>query len=368
MNRCWLMRRSCWTLACLDMCAKCEIKLTCGYCGQSFEGTKSQISNAKYLNTQPYCSRSCRSADISRRRKEKPVFKGNCKECGKAFESKHPKIYCSMECFAHSDDMKLHLAANNEKKKNEVAVKCLHCSKAFVEKASRKSKFCSRFCYRSYLAERFDRWIASPENIENLQNYDEFLLQEKLPCLIDGCDWEGKNLSMHLNFHHGITAGEFKKLAGFNKKTGLVSPSLSEHLSNREHLQDKELMAHRMLAFKYRGEPTERELRKEGREHHKKSRILSGPGPSRTCGCCGKTFTQTTVFGLAKYCSPKCQQETHIAKNAAKKHDMTCGHCKKHFFGNRYQQIRVERELPVFCSFKCRGIEMGGRPKKVLPK
>ena len=366
MSRCLAMWRSSRIWACLDMCAKCETKLTCGYCGQAFEGTKSQISNAKYLNTQPYCSQSCRYSDNVRRRKAKPIFKGNCKECGKAFESKHPKIYCSMDCFAHSDSMKIHLASNNEKKKNDVAITCLYCSKSFVEKASRKSKFCSKFCYRSYLAERFDRWIASPENIENLQNYDEFLLQEKLPCLIDGCDWEGKNLSMHLNFHHGITAGEFKKLAGFNKSTGLVSPSLSEHLSNREHLQDKELMAHRMLGIKYRGEQTERELRKEGVEHHKKSRILSGPGPSRKCNCCGKTFTQTTVFGRAKYCSPKCQQEFHIAKNAEKKHGLTCGHCKKHFFGNRLQQIRVERDLPVFCSFTCRGVAMGSRPKKVL--
>lgn len=331
----------------------------------SFEGTKSQISNAKYLNTQPYCSHACRSADATRRRAEKPLFKGNCKNCGKAFESKHPKIFCSMDCFSHSDDMLLHLRKQNEKKLNNVVSSCRNCSKEFTSKASRKSKFCSKHCYRSYMAERFDRWIASPENIEAMQNYDEFLLKESLPCLVEGCEWEGKNLSLHLNFHHGITAQEFKKLAGFNKTTGLVSPGLSEHLSNREHLQDKELLAHRMSMIRapFGGNRDGADVRKEAKEHYKKSRLAYGPGPARKCENCGSTFTQTTVFGRAKYCSIKCQGEPRKEKNAEKKHEMRCEHCKTSFLGNQAQQNRVDLGLPVFCSFKCRGVFSGKKPK-----
>ena len=56
-------------------------------------------------------------------------------------------------------------------------------------------KFCSKDCRRLHYAERFDRWVANPETLALPQCYDEFLMQEELPCLIDGCEWKGKHLA-----------------------------------------------------------------------------------------------------------------------------------------------------------------------------
>lgn len=73
------------------------------------------------------------------------------------------------------------------------------------------------------MADRFDRYINSNVKIPLLNNFDEFLMQEILPCPIDGCGWIGKQLTLHMNFEHGIKKEEFKKIAGFNRKTAVVS-------------------------------------------------------------------------------------------------------------------------------------------------
>ncbi len=97
----------------------------------------------------------------------------------------------------------------------------------------RGKKTCSRLCYRKYMAKRFDRHIAHVENINQLSNYDEFLSQPVLGCLIDGCYWRGHNLSLHMNLSHGIKEEEFKRAAGFNLSTGVVSATMQLNLVRR---------------------------------------------------------------------------------------------------------------------------------------
>lgn len=110
------------------------------------------------------------------------------------------------------------------------------CGKTFYAKPSdikRGKKTCSRACYRAFMAGRFDRAIAAPVSFREMQGFDEFLSQDKLSCLVDGCDWIGHNLGLHMNQSHGIAAEDFKKMAGFNLTTGLVSRQMEKHLSER---------------------------------------------------------------------------------------------------------------------------------------
>jgi hypothetical protein len=138
------------------------------------------------------------------------------------------------------------------------------------------------------------------------------MLQEELPCLIDGCDWKGRHLSIHLNAAHGVRADDFKRAAGFNINTGLVNRELFEQLSKRpihvDHLGEFPLPSTKGAVFNYQS--------LEGREHRMKTRLESGVGPERICRGCGKEFTQSSIYGRALYCSIPCREKDYrrIAK------------------------------------------------------
>lgn len=166
--------------------------------------------------------------------------------CGKPFSSIKPgRVYCSTRCVAaHSPafraarDAALAKARENYRPVSRSGEHrpCAHCGKPMYLKPSeiaRGKKTCSRTCYRKYMAERFDRFAAAPVSYRALQGYDEFLMQERLPCLVDGCTWAGHNLSLHMNEAHGITADAFKRMAGFNLGTGVVSSLMRARLVAR---------------------------------------------------------------------------------------------------------------------------------------
>lgn len=166
------------------------------------------------------------------RPRTRAVHYGNCEHCGERFESVTNKYFCSLSCYAKSEKMATRLRGFNNTRLNRVEATCSCCGSSLEFKASRvKSRnFCSQRCYRKFLAEAFDRWIASPQAIALPQCYDEFMMQQSLPCLVDGCDWEGQHLSAHACNVHGIKADELKRAAGFNLSTGLVSAPLHERL------------------------------------------------------------------------------------------------------------------------------------------
>jgi len=203
-------------------------------------------------------------------------MKGICPTCNKEFSSHFKKKYCCHECYTSSLEFKDRC---NKLKKEKIAYICLNCGKTFyrlpgykwtkhcsrecyytagsrpdtrVEKIDciclfckkvyqlrpgqlldhgRKRKFCSITCWRRFFVERFDRFVASRVEIPLVQNFDEFLTQEKLPCLFPGCTWEGRHLAIHMSHAHGIKAEEVKELAGFNRHTPLMVPELIELLS-----------------------------------------------------------------------------------------------------------------------------------------
>lgn len=276
-----------------------------------------------------------------------------------------------MECYAQSDYLREARKKRGEEVKKQSRIKinsanpdepltkaCLNCEKVFEVSFTlyKTKKFCCRSCYREYLAARFDRWIANPETIALPQNYDEFLTKGVLPCLIKDCNWTGENLSVHVNHAHGIKAADFKKIAGFNKTSGLVTSELSRRLGDalREITLQKMADGTSQLIPFQKGEITERakpEMRLEGREHITKSiHLRKGVSSSRTgiCANCKKAYTSHQVGRFPKYCSIECR-----ANYYENQYLLNCSYCKKEFKGDLKRKTRVEKGLEIFCSHYC---------------
>ena len=293
--------------------------LICGHCAAIFRGSDSQARHVKYEQCKAYCSDACRHAAL-RKKFSKPVpDRGPCKHCGQMFRSRRAKQYCSLGCYTQSDAFRRHTIEIQKKSLTPEARakqaasartgefgECLECGGAIYKIRSHPKKFCSQTCYRAYMAKRFDRWIANPMEMALPQCYDEFMDSEELPCLLEGCDWQGHHLGLHVNLAHGLSADDFKRASGFNKGTGLVGSKLHKRLV--ETNADKGSVERIIPA----GQLFDRSKIKyywslEAREHQAKSRALSGNGPKRQCAGCGIFFQQSTPFGWTKYCTIECR-------------------------------------------------------------
>lgn len=311
--------------------------LTCGHCGSRFQGSDSQARKVKYEQRTVYCSDLCRYAALRNKFSTPIPNRGPCKTCGKTFFSRSAKIFCSLGCYINSAQFRAMAATNKGQGESQESrehraqaarlgknVPCLECGSEFYQKRATQRrparKFCTKTCYRAYLAKRFDRWIANPEGLALPQNYDEFLDREVLQCVIDGCAWEGQWLSLHMNLAHGVPRAEFKRAAGFNLSTGVIARPLAQMLCERAKVgvalePNPETIAHALA--KAREKPI-RYTSIEGREHRRKARAMSGPGPVRQCRGCQKAFQQTTPTGRALYCSKPCRNAHYAALKRAK--------------------------------------------------
>ena len=293
-----------------------------------------------------------------------PPHKGICKSCGIEFYCTYKgKKYCSMTCYTSSPEFKERIIAQankiNEKKMAEAGFEhhrgrlqkpCLQCGKLFYTKPKEyhAAKYCSRLCYRAFMADRFDRYVANPESIALPQCYDEFLTQDELPCLIEGCGWKGQNLATHINFTHGILVQNLKKAAGFNKKTGLVTPELSAKLAKGK----EGVVIPRPENFK-RGEVPRQEIRLEGREHLHKARELIKIVQTTVmligkCNWCGKDY-EYGKGTASKYCSIKCRSAYYNRKA----YQLKCKQCDVLFLGDSRQLRMHEKGKDIFCSKRC---------------
>ena len=202
--------------------------------------------------------------------------KNYCQTCKEPIEKgtgKRPKKYCGIKCFPSKQ---LDTTKKRQKPGPKRALKpltCLNCGKEFNCKPSelkRGRKTCSRSCYRKYLSQRFDRFIESPVTFNKMKNFDEYLTQEKLKCLVDGCNWEGDNLSLHMNQHHGMLARDFKKAAGFNLTSSLISQPLRKAMEARGNKGTRETL-NQPLAI---SRPRHNYISEESREHQRKAQLL----------------------------------------------------------------------------------------------
>lgn len=294
---------------------------------------------------------------------------GPCPTCGMPFRSRYEKKFCSMSCYTSSSEFlerirsqakracDASVRAQGIEPTNGETVVCLECGEEMWNRPSQigKRKFCSKTCYRIFMVKRFDRFIANPERIALPQNYDEFLTGQILNCLVDGCDWKGHRLSMHMNLFHGIAKREFKKAAGFNLKSGIVSAP------------EREALVKTALNFPIRGagllpgkggaRPKDGYRSREGAEHWNKSRAIAeitAERPKRICRGCGKRFIQSGVFGKAIYCGVSCRDESYAKQVRQRTKELSCDVCGSEFKGTSVQERRQSRGLPITCSMECR--------------
>jgi len=220
------------------------------------------------------------------------------------------------------------------------------------------------------MSERFDRWIANPEEIVLLQAYDEYMLQTELPCLIKYCNWSGKNLSGHVNLAHGIKAKDFKRAAGFNYGTGLVTSDLRECFSKKRVEVIKRLIAEGIMPMPPGpNNPNSKcgsYISREGVEHMVKSYALRSEEVSVEAEClnCLSSFRFAKTVSRMWYCSLQCRREYRNKQNKRKLFLVTCSCCKKAFLGSRGQSVRSVHGLAICCSTQCRGSYNGSKTWK----
>lgn len=344
-------------------------RLECSHCHALFLGTEVQTKHKRAgENQRSYCSRICQDAGEGQRRRRPFPYNGTCPQCSKQFGSRYPKKFCSMNCYIKSTQFQEMIRKNagialnsrilkltGEPPRASVEYTCLNCGHKWIDKASAKRRYCSKLCYRQYLSQRFDRWMASPQQIALPQSFDEFMAQDELPCLVEGCDWVGLALGNHVNFAHGITAEEFKRAVGFNLSTGLVTPELSDKLGEWPrggHLSPGTQFKpghHEPLVTGY--------VSLESREHSIKTRALlqgSVELPAKICFQCGKEYRKMWGAFSAKFCSLACRNEWYRAQAKARVYPMKCCVCSVEFMGNRAQYLRTSRGQDVACSLICR--------------
>jgi hypothetical protein len=241
------------------------------------------------------------------------------------------------------------------------------------------------------MSKRFDRYVANPEQVALPQCYDEFLDREILRCPVEDCDWEGKFLSCHVNFTHGIAAEKFKEMAGFNRRTGLVSKDLSKLMSERKQGHRiagcREEAVEKSIAASKAMTPEQRAIRLEGREHYQKANALrlgthnevspagrenvrrsASESIRRTwargrehgfgvaaCLVCGLEF-QKTSYGPAKLCpSRECHRKHHHENWVVpRKWEIACSFCSKLFMGSYMQFKNSEAGKLTYCDTACR--------------
>lgn len=360
-------------------------QMECGHCRATFEASYKQHWNNKQRGTKAFCSKGCMFANLQKLfGKPKPQY-GPCPTCNQMFTSRvKGKTFCSMKCYNASPGFKAMTRANHRKGNdtasakalarsnkvignNTVTIKaryvkpvmCAHCKQDFYVSTAygNRRRYCSDSCRRKHYNERFDRWIASPQTLALPQAYDEFLLQEDLPCLVDGCGWRGKMLALHMNTSHGIQARDFKRAAGFNLHTGIVAITTKEILEARSysHLPTPPAGVYPAQFMDYNEQEREGKIKRyrslEANEHATKARYIAGEfivPPKRCCLNCGTEFDQTTIFGNTKYCSLTCRDDWY------KKHPptvkITCEGCGLETERPR----RGKKRVPRFCGSRCR--------------
>jgi len=318
---------------------KSYTSLLCKWCGKIFWPRKGH---------QRYCSSSCRDAYWNDRMDSRHIL-GPCPTCGKTFKSRNrEKIYCSQDCYIHSEQF-IKQRAENTRKQQKPPRLCQRCGK---KTKGHQYKYCSNQCRRRYFAERFDRWVANPESVALPQNFDEFLSRNILPCPVSGCGWQGVHLGSHVNFTHGVTAREFKKLCGFNLRTGLIgeeSARIRSELSKKFYEEGVIVLEPN---YSSKGPEPGYYVSLERKEHAKKTRadMPALRDEFLPCRMCGKSVQQPSC-GQKLYCSTKCRSSYYQNRSTE---ELRCAYCGQMFVGKRAQALRSKKSLPVCCSYTCR--------------
>ena len=318
-----------------------EHEFPCSTCGKSFKSRDRNHLACSRSGRNVFCSQPCRRKKINEMQVARPGrhICGPCPTCGEHFRSKAKgKLYCSQACYSESDQLQQHLLELKEKQSFEW--KCHHCGKD----APRKRKFCNDFCRRTFFAERFDRFIANPEELSLPQNYDEFLDRDELPCLIEGCDWVGVGLSHHVNHAHGISSEKFKELGGFNRTTALMGVAARKARSEQIlRLIEEGIIFPSEDRYPVWEAPNSGtyELRPEGKEHWAKAMALNEVFKKLSDG--GRKYSQSEKGRKA---SSERLKKTRAEQPLI---ELVCNYC-----GCKYTTQKWYAAKSKWCSQKCR--------------
>jgi hypothetical protein len=319
--------------------------LQCSTCKIDFESRDRNQLACSRNGRNVFCCVDCRVAkekELQRSRPGRHVC-GPCPTCGEEFRSRiKGKTFCSMKCYTSHPTFLERLRRQNEEKSKAAFPDGRPCCPQCGEETPKNRKYCNNLCRRKYFAERFDRFVANPEQIALPQNFDEFLLQSELPCLFEGCEWCGTNLSVHVNTAHGVPVEKFKELVGFNRTTGLVAPSLSEFRSN---LMKKLIKEGVCVPDPKNLEKSDRsvrpEMRLEGKEHWQKSMAIRGG------------MEKFAEAGAAKSREPQRRKEiSKRMKQTLAEMPMVPKVCEE--CGCDYEVKQMHIDKAKFCSQKCR--------------
>lgn len=297
------------------------------------------------------------------------MFHGVCPTCSAPFKSYHAtKKYCSRACYVKSPQFRdQHRLDAETHRKNKTRI-CRQCGVEFMDCQKKvRNKCCSKLCRRKWYADRFTRWAANPGEISLPENFDDFLLQPTLPCLVKGCDWRGEALGLHMNKEHGISAEEVKRIVGFNQGTGMVNPRLLEFfvahgqktlLANSPEMWIKDSKTASEMAKK--GGKTARTA--EWLAHSSKSSSFlntqRNPDVEVVCRECGVSFFKR-VINRSIYCSRKCRQTASDKRRLAKiicsaLPRPVCANCGRSFdYRHRSQAQNARKGIRVFCGREC---------------
>ena len=115
------------------------MKLICKQCGKEFNGRKER----------KFCSRKCRGEY----RTKTKTFIQKCKWCGKEFRTSklRPQKFCSKSCYAEWEKGKPAIpnlrGKRGKKPRNRKISTCVVCGRKFEHWVGRNAKYCSRECW-----------------------------------------------------------------------------------------------------------------------------------------------------------------------------------------------------------------------------
>ena len=251
----------------------------CKFCGKEFDEK----------GAKKYCSEEC--VKKSRLQRLYPKIEKICAWCNKEFKpSKSDQKYCSFRCM---------YTARNDRKKDRYERKCVECGSEFITTRERKI-YCSVSCKKRHIArERHDKERFSG-------NRESVVDRDSRKCTMCGSDYI---LSVHHKDHSGQTENR-------NDDPDNLT-SLCARCHGKQH----------------------------GRSINPEIHLTS------KCLVCGKEF-DTTINrienGRGKYCSEECQKKRNSKTNIV---TLNCEYCGKEFTVplSRYKRGKVKYD-----SMECR--------------
>lgn len=160
----------------------------CQYCGKEY--------HPKEKDRNKYCSRECYFADKERKAAERKVnttrIRPICVVCGKEFDGRPDRKYCSDECVKLHNNIQSFNASKNKHDKMIKPRACKECGVIFTPEYGVKSKeYCSKECAIKYAHAKSKKRLSRCKVIEQGITLNKLYKKDNGICHICGkpCDY-----------------------------------------------------------------------------------------------------------------------------------------------------------------------------------